>query len=124
MKKAIPILSLALWWGALTSIGFIVVPLLFVHLESPQVAGRMAATLFNALGYIAWGCGALLLATRPSNKSAWLIGLALLASVLIHFVVSPHIVLKDDLRLWHTAGTALFAAEWLILSTLLIQQKN
>ncbi len=124
MKKTIRIFSLALWWGALTSIGFIVVPLLFKHLESPQVAGHMAATLFNALGYIAWGCGALLLATRPSKKASWLIGLALLASALIHFVVSPYIVAKDDLRLWHTVGTALLVAEWLALSTLLVQQKN
>ncbi len=116
--------SLALWWGSLTSIGFIVVPLLFKHLESPQTAGRMAAVLFDTLGYIAWVCGALLLTTKPNSKSMWLIGLALLASLVIHFVVSPNIVTKGDLRLWHTVGTALFATEWLALSTLLLQQKN
>ncbi len=116
--------SLALWWGSLTSIGFIVVPLLFKHLESPQAAGRMAAVLFNALGYIAWICGALLLIKSHKARSLWLIGFALLASLVIHFVVSPHIVTKDDLRLWHTVGTALFVTEWLALSVLLLQQKN
>jgi hypothetical protein len=124
MSAHIRIFSIALWWGSLTSIGFIVVPLLFMHLESPQVAGRMAALLFNALGYIAWICGAFLLTSQPSKRATWLIGFALLVSILIHFGVSPHIVARDNLRFWHSAGTALFAIEWLCLSMLLFSKSD
>jgi Domain of unknown function (DUF4149) len=109
---------LALWWGAVTSIGFIVVPLLFMHLETPQMAGRMAAVLFNALDYIAWGCGVLLLATRPHKTAVYFIMLALLASVLMHFAIAPRIVSKVDLRLWHSLGTILYALQWLTLTVL------
>jgi hypothetical protein len=117
--------SLALWWGSLSCIGFIVVPLLFVHLDSPQSAGRMAAVLFHALGYVTWVCGALVLITRPLGRILWLISLALLASLLIHFVVAPHIVTRVDLKFWHALGTTLFAAQWLCLSAVLwIRPKN
>lgn len=111
--------SLALWWGSLSCIGFMVVPLLFVHLDSPQSAGRMAAVLFNALGYVAWVCGGLMLITRPQGRILWLISLALLASLLIHFVVAPRIVSRVDLKFWHALGSALFATQWLCLSAVL-----
>ena len=38
----------ALWWGSLSGLGFVVVPLLFKHLGSPAEAGAMAAKLFSA----------------------------------------------------------------------------
>ena len=91
-----------------------------MHLETPQAAGRIAAVLFNALDYIAWGCGFLLLATRPNKQIIYLAGLALLASVAIHFGVSPHIVAKENLQLWHPIGTLLYALEWLLVTVLLV----
>ncbi len=88
------------------------------------MAGRMAAVLFNALGYLAWICGVLQLVTNPSKKIVWLIALALLASVLIHFGVSPRIVAKVDLRFWHALGSVLFALQWLLVSALLLVKPN
>ena len=43
MTLRLPVLVAALWWGSLTTIGFLVVPLLFAHLPTPAVAGAMAA---------------------------------------------------------------------------------
>ena len=51
----------ALWWGSLTTLGFGVVPLLFVHLPTPAMAGGMAARLFSAQTWVSAVCGLLLL---------------------------------------------------------------
>ena len=45
----------ALWWGSLTTLGALVVPLLFVHLPSPALAGGMAAKLFAAQTWLSTG---------------------------------------------------------------------
>ena len=45
---SLPLWLTALWWGSLTTVGFLVVPLLFVHLPTPAMAGGMAAKLFTA----------------------------------------------------------------------------
>jgi Domain of unknown function (DUF4149) len=54
--------SLALWWGSLTTIGFMVAPMLFAHLDTAQAAGRMAARLFDVQAYVSLACGVVLLA--------------------------------------------------------------
>lgn len=48
MRQQAEFFTLALWWGALTVIGFGVVPLLFANLETPQ-----AATLIIAIAVCA-----------------------------------------------------------------------
>ena len=40
----------ALWWGSLTTLGVLVVPLLFVHLPSPVLAGGMAINALRKFG--------------------------------------------------------------------------
>eukprot|EP01034_Spumella_vulgaris_P004163 gene4163-5307_t len=51
----------ALWWGSLTALGFLVVPMLFANLPTPAMAGGMAAKLFNAQTWVSLGCGVLML---------------------------------------------------------------
>ena len=53
MSHRLPALVAALWWGSLTTTGFLVVPMLFAHLPSPTVAGNMAAKLFAAQTWVA-----------------------------------------------------------------------
>jgi len=36
-----------------------------------------------------------------------------LLALLVEFGVSPHIVARDNLRLWHGVGTAMYFAQWL-----------
>lgn len=107
----------ALWWGSLMAIGFIVVPLLFVHLETPAIAGRMAAKLFTAQSWLSVACGLLLLlAARRQNKevsfspSIWVVGGILLA-LLLELAVAPRIVARENLMLWHNLGTAFYVAQ-------------
>jgi hypothetical protein len=42
----------ALWWGSLTTVGLLVVPMLFAHLPTPAMAGTMAAKLFAAQTWV------------------------------------------------------------------------
>jgi hypothetical protein len=108
----------ALWWGSLTTVGLMVVPMLFMHLETPAIAGQMAAKLFSAQTWLAVACGVLLLlAAKRQNldrvhaPSPWVIAGMLLA-LLIELAVKPHIMARDNLALWHNLGTAFYVLQW------------
>ena len=113
----------AVWWASLGTVGFLVVPLLFKHLPSPAMAGAMAATLFAAQTWVSLACGlALLLIFRQKQPlgqqtsavlALLLIAFGLLAALLVQWGVAPRIVARENLRLWHSLGTALYALQWL-----------
>lgn len=122
MFHRLPALVAALWWGSLTTIGFLVVPMLFAHLPSPMVAGNMAAKLFAAQTWVAVACClVLLLISRPKKAIAqypwaqaamvFILGGMLLA-LLTQFGVAPRIVARQDLRLWHSVGTVMYVLQW------------
>lgn len=109
----------ALWWGSLCAVGFMVVPMLFMHLETPAIAGQMAGKLFSAQTWLAVACGVLLLlAAKRQNlspahaPSPWVISGMLLA-LLIELAVKPHIMARDNLALWHNLGSAFYVLQWL-----------
>jgi hypothetical protein len=121
MRDRFPALVAALWWGSLTTIGFLVVPLLFAHLPSPTLAGNMAAKLFAAQTWVAVACClVLLLVSRPKQAVAqypwaqaamvFILGGMLLA-LLTQFGVAPRIVARQDLRLWHSVGSVMYALQ-------------
>ena len=122
MFHRLPALVAALWWGSLTTIGFLVVPMLFAHLPSPMVAGNMAAKRFAAQTWVAVACClVLLLISRPKQAIAqypwaqaamvFILGGMLLA-LLTQFGVAPRIVARQDLRLWHSVGTVMYVLQW------------
>lgn len=127
MKSRIALMAAGLWWGSLTAIGFIAVPLLFVHLPSPALAGNMAARLFTAQGWVSVVCTLLLLALSrrgdgggdggepaalPPATLAAIAG-GLLLALLIEYGVAPRIVARENLRLWHSLGTGMYFVQWL-----------
>jgi hypothetical protein len=122
-KARLPILAAALWWGSLSTVGFLVVPLLFAHLGTPAQAGAMAARLFSAGTWVSLVCGLLLLVAARTSAGVprmdWARGafvfvlLGMLVALLSEFAVAPRIVARQNLQLWHSAGTALYAAQWL-----------
>lgn len=127
MKPRLSIVLAALWWGSLTGLGFVVVPMLFIHLTSPAAAGAMAAKLFTAQTWLSVACTMLLLlalnkkeapALSPSARAAMkFIVAGLLLAVLVEFGVAPRIVNArvdgGNLRLWHGLGSAMYLAQWL-----------
>jgi hypothetical protein len=125
-RLAIP--AAALWWGSLTTICFIVVPLLFVHLPSSAMAGRMAARLFSAQTWITLACGMLLImgsrSQPPSGEQGvsaalpYLLGGMVLA-LLVEFAVAPRIVARENLRLWHGLGSGMYVLQWLCAGVVL-----
>lgn len=118
----------ALWWGSLSTLGFLVVPMLFVKLPTPAIAGNIAAQLFSAQTWVSVACGLVLLLClkrnmpQPHEASAplatMLIAAGLLLAVLVEFAVAPHIVARENLRLWHGVGSAMYLGQWLCAAAL------
>ncbi|BCX52348.1 MULTISPECIES: DUF4149 domain-containing protein [Comamonas] len=129
MYERLPVFLAALWWGSLCSIGFVAVPMLFAHLPTPALAGFMAAKLFAAQTWISIACCALLLvfskrkhAEKIEQWAQAAIGFVIagmLLALLVQYGVSPKIVARENLRLWHSVGTGMYALQWLCAAIVL-----
>lgn len=129
MYERLPVFLAALWWGSLCSIGFVAVPMLFAHLPTPALAGFMAAKLFAAQTWISIACCALLLVFSKRKHAEKLeqwaqaaIGFVItgmLLALLVQYGVSPKIVARENLRLWHSVGTGMYALQWLCAAIVL-----
>ncbi len=127
MKYRFGLMLTALWWGSLTGLGFVVVPLLFMHLPSPAAAGAMAAKLFTAQTWVGIACAMLLLLVfnkkealapvLPAQPAIKFIVAGLLLAVWVEFGVAPRIVNAradgGNLKLWHGLGSAMYLGQWL-----------
>ncbi len=117
----------ALWWGSLTGLGFVVVPLLFKHLGSPAAAGAMAARLFTAQTWLGASCAMLLLLvfntrddpalSERSRAAMKFVVAGLLLALLVEFGVAPRIVNAraegGNLMPWHGLGSVMYFGQWL-----------
>ena len=126
-RQRIGLLAAALWWGSLTALGFVVVPMLFMHLGSPAAAGAMAAKLFGAQTWLSTGCALLMLLVfnqkdldakaAPAQAAMKFIVAGMLLALLVEFAVAPRIVsVRADggnQRLWHGLGSAMLVGQWL-----------
>ena len=129
MKLRLAVMALALWWGSLTALAGFVVPMLFANLPSAAMAGNLAGKLFSVQNGLSLVCGAsvlLISGQNPGHPGAkWsygaigLIAIGMLAALLIEFGVSPRILARDQLKLWHTVGSVLYAVQWLCAGVLL-----
>jgi uncharacterized membrane protein YjfL (UPF0719 family) len=143
-----------LWWGSLTTLGFFVVPMLFQHLPTKVLAGNMAARLFEMQTWVSVGCGlVLLLFLRPNrlsnqelsqntlnssknDKNMHLAGvfaastaiifvaLGMLMALLVAFGVSPRIVARENLMLWHAVGSLMYLVQWVCAGVVLWKLSN
>ena len=123
MRQRLPFLAAALWWGSLTALGTWIVPLLFVNLPTPALAGGMAAKLFTAQTWVVLVCGLCLLVcfrsnqplapVAPTSPAILLIVSGMLLALLVEFAVAPRIVLRENLRLWHNLGSGMLLLQWL-----------
>ncbi len=113
----------ALWWASLSTLGFLVVPMLFTHLPAPAMAGSMAAKLFSAQTWVSTVCGLFLLMTTRSNHvlvgktidsvAIILIVGGLLMALMVEFAVAPRIVSRENLKIWHSVGSGMYLLQWL-----------
>jgi hypothetical protein len=127
VKARFVVVLASLWWGSLSGLGFVVVPLLFKHLGSPAEAGAMAAQLFTAQTWLSVACAMVLLmllnkrdgveAVHDSRAAmAWVVAGMLLA-LLVEYGVAAQIVSArstgGNLQLWHGLGSAMYLGQWL-----------
>lgn len=130
--QRLPLFLSALWWGGLSALSFLAVPLLFVRLGAPM-AGPVAAQLFSLQAWAGVFIGAALLLVlrqqRERGDAAAVPGtlgfvlLAMLLAMLQEFGVAHKIVTAratgGDLRLWHTVGSAMVLGQWLCAGAVL-----
>ena len=120
--RQLPVWLAAAWAMSLTMLGFMVVPMLFVHLPTPAMAGQMAAKLFSTQTWVSVACGAMLLMAFRSNRllvpvesaqaaTLFVVGGVLLA-LLVELAVAPRIVARENLALWHRLGSAMYFVQW------------
>ena len=129
LLSRISVWAAALWWGSLSIIGFLVVPMLFMHLPTPAMAGSMAAKLFSAQTWVSTLCGLLLLLSLRANMTLApvrnaqvaivFIVTGLLFAMLSEYAVAPRIVARENLRLWHTVGSAMYVLQWCCATAIL-----
>ena len=122
-KARVPALAAALWWGSLSAIGFMAVPLLFSHAGSPAEAGRLAAELFGGQVWLSLACGLFILVGARDEDGTPQLGwaggalayvlLGVLMALLQEFALAPRIVARQNLAMWHSLGTVVYAVQWL-----------
>ncbi len=95
----------ALWWGGLSALSFLAVPLLFATLGSPAVAGPAVAgpvAAVTTMGFVLF---------------------AMLLAIVQEFGVAQNIVTArasgGSLRLWHGLGTVMVLGQWLCAGAVL-----
>lgn len=128
-KARLTLFAAALWWGSLSVIGFMAVPLLFRNAPSVSVAGLLAGKLFQAQAWLGLVCGLLVLMGARDEEGEATMGWArgaigfvlvgMLCALLQEFAVAPRIIARQNLPFWHGFGTALYAAQWVCAAVLL-----
>ena len=127
MRYRFGLMLAALWWGSLTALGFVIVPMLFTHLPSPAAAGQLAAKLFTAQAWLSIACAMFLMLiynqkeienqdVRAQSAIKFIVT-GLLLVVLVEFGLSPRIVSAradgGNLRMLHGLGSAMYFGQWL-----------
>ena len=127
MRYRFGLMIASLWWGSLTALGFVIVPMLFSHLPSLAAAGQMAAKLFTAQTWLSIGCAMFLLLIynqkeavaedKRAQAAIKFIVTGLLLAVLVEFGLSPRIISAradgGNLKLLHGLGSAMYFGQWL-----------
>jgi hypothetical protein len=123
-----PLLLAAVWWGGLSGLSFVAVPMAFAFFGNPAVAGPFAAKLFQVQAWFSVGAAlALLLWGRLQRNQGvevtarwvllpWLLIAALAALLQEHGVAERILTARStggNLRLWHAVGTGLILLQWL-----------
>ena len=123
-----PLLVAALWWGGITLLSFVAVPMAFAHFDNPALAGPYAAKLFSVVSWMSvvaamtlllWGR---LQRLRTAEVTArwvllpWLIAAALAALIqenaVAHTILTARIT-GANLQFWHSLGSFLIVVQWL-----------
>lgn len=122
LPALLPMLLAALWWGSMTAVGFVAVPVLLAHFASPVQAGAAVAAVLAAQAWISITCCALLLVVskrrHAEKQESWaqaamaFILAGLLLALVGQYGVAPRIAAKQG-AVWQYAGMAMYGLQWL-----------
>lgn len=134
-QQRLAVFVAALWWGGLSALSFLAVPLLFATLGSSAVAGPVAAKIFSLQCWagLVLGLALLLILRRWRGEGANLspaalttmgfVLFAMLLALLQEFGVAQNIVTArasgGNLRLWHGVGSLMVLGQWLCSGSVL-----
>lgn len=135
-SQRLAVIVAALWWGGISALSFLAVPLLFASLGSPAVAGPVAARIFSLQCWAGLVLGMALLVilrrwrgeTGSSISASALTTMgfvlfAMLLALLQEFGVAQNIATArtsgGNLRLWHGVGSAMVLGQWLCAGAVL-----
>lgn len=111
--KRLSLMLTALWWGGISALSFVAVPMLFARLGQPALAGSIAAQWFQVQAYTTVVVAVVLLVQR--QLLLWPL-VALMAALLQETLVAGHIqnarALGENLRVWHSLGSGLVLLQW------------
>ena len=110
--------------------------MLFQHLPNKTLAGNMAARLFEVQTWVSVGCGLVLLLILRSKRAKndenmplasvfnayyaiLFVAFGMLLALLVAFGVSPRIVARENLMLWHAVGSLMYLAQWVCAGVVL-----
>lgn len=121
LQARLPLLLAALWWGSLTAMGGVAVPVLQAHLPSPTQAAAACAALLAAQTWISIACCALLLVVSKrkyaERQEAWaqaamvfVLG-GLLLALVAQYGVAPRVAARQG-AVWQYASVALHVLQW------------
>ncbi|MBP7352656.1 MAG: DUF4149 domain-containing protein [Comamonas sp.] len=122
MQARLPLLLAALWWGSLTAMGGVAVPVLQAHLSSPTQAAAACAALLAAQTWISIACCALLLVVSKrkyaERQEAWaqavmvfVLG-GLLLALVAQYGMAPRVAARQG-AVWQYAAVAMQVLQWL-----------
>ena len=122
LQARLPLLLAALWWGSLTAVAGVAVPVLQAHFASPVQAASATAAVLAAQTWISIACCALLLVfskrkyaekQEPWAQAAmpFVLG-GLLLALVAQYGVAPRVAAKQG-TIWLYAGMAMLALQWL-----------
>ncbi len=133
--QRLSVLLAALWWGGITALSFLAVPVLFASLDSPATAGPVAARLFSMQCWAGLLIGSALLLVLRRRKGEGVANVpetvttmgfvlfAMLLALMQEFAVAQNIVSArasgGNLRLWHGVGSAMVIGQWLCAGAVL-----
>lgn len=148
LADAIYSIAVALWVGGLLVIGYVAAPVLFSQLSDRALAGNLAGTLFAAIAFIGFACGAYLVAFLLFRRGwralkspvFWLVVVMLAFTAAGHFGIQPILAqlkadalprqvmesaLRDRFSAWHGISSGLYLLQSLLgLALVVIQERG
>ncbi|MDZ4200733.1 MAG: DUF4149 domain-containing protein [Gallionella sp.] len=137
-------LAVTAWVGALWSIGYLAVPVLFNAQADRQLAGMLAGEMFLAVGYLGMTCGTYLLtyhlaiSGRAALRSATfrIIAAMLLTTLALQYAIQPlmaelkaqalplevmHSAFAQQFRMLHGISSLTYLAQSLLAALLVVK---